>query len=627
MRTKVVVSALFSMVLALAGCADSGSGGNGGDGNQPGDPCTDGATRCTGNTFEACTGGAWTTADQCSRFCDPDAGCVECNAGLNHCVGNDVYACDADGKTAGLVDSCGELFCENGVCADLCADAEASRSYIGCEYFAVDLQNAIEVSPDAPIDFFGTFVCLDSLFGAPTVMRNDIPVCSSGSTIQGECENGGQCPGSLTCAARPVCVLDAQHSPFAIVVSNPHASRTAAVTISNRAGDSHALMVDPGQVTAFYPQDMGFADQSVSGSGIEPLAYRVTSNVPIVAYQFNPLDNVDVFSNDGSLLIPRHAFDVEYLALTWPTLDRRPAKNDYSGYVTVVAWEDDTEVRVTPTADVRPGYGGFAAIPAGTPTTFTLDAFEVLNLQAGPSGDLTGTRIESVNGVTTIGVFAGHEALVIQHGASSCCADHVESMMFPTSTWGMDYAVARSKDRGQNEADVIRILAQTDGTQVTVNPPQGSCPVLDAGEFCTFDIMGDVEITANQPILVGHYLKSVIGGGLFGGSGTGDPALSLAVPSEQYRSTYTFLVPQHYAQQYISVVAPAGGSVTLDGSDVSGQFATFGSGTWSAARIQVQPGQRKLDCAGGCGLTVYGYDDAVSYMFPGGLDLKQIVID
>jgi hypothetical protein len=620
MRTKVAVSSVISLVLALGGCADSGSGGPNGGGD-PNDACTDGATRCTGNTFEACAGGAWTTADQCSRFCDADEGCVDCHAGLNHCVGNDVYACDESGKTAGLVESCGELFCESGFCADLCGDAEASRSYIGCEYYAVDLQNAIEVVGE-PAFLFGC-----ALAGNGAVERNDIPVCSSGSTIAGECENGGQCPDGLTCGTRPVCVLDAQHSPFAIVVSNPHATRPATVTVSNHAGHSQTVMLEPGEVTAFYPQEEGFADQSVKGSSVEALAYRVVSNIPIVAYQFNPLDNVDVFSNDGSLLIPRHAFDVEYLALTWPTLDRRPDRNDYSGYVTVVAWEDGTEVRVTPTADVRPGYGGFEGIEAGTTVTFTLDAFEVLNLQAGPSGDLTGTRVEATDGVTSFGVFAGHEAVLIQNTGSSCCADHVEAMMFPTSTWGKDYVVARSKDRGKSEADTIRILAQADGTQISVNPPQGSCPVLDAGEFCTFDVMGDVEISANHPILVGHYLKSVIEADFFGSSGTGDPALSLAVPSEQYRSSYTFLVPQHYAEQYVSVVAPAGGSVTLDGNDVSGQFASFGSGTWSAARIQVQPGQRRLDCSGGCGLTVYGYDDAVSYMFPGGLDLKQIVID
>src|SRR5690606_38495873 len=42
-------------------------------------------------------------------------------------------------------------------------------------------------------------------------------------------------------------------------------------------------------------------------SALTRAAYRVRSSVPVVAYQFNPLDNVDVFSNDASLLKPVEA--------------------------------------------------------------------------------------------------------------------------------------------------------------------------------------------------------------------------------------------------------------------------------------------------------------------------------
>jgi len=39
-------------------------------------------------------------------------------------------------------------------------------------------------------------------------------------------------------------------------------------------------------------------------------------------------------------------------------------------------------------------------------------------------------------------------------------------------------------------------------------------------------------------------------------------------------------------------------------------------------------GVYKVECTGsGCGIVVMGYSNAVSYMFAGGLDLTQIVID
>jgi hypothetical protein len=203
-------------------------------------------------------------------------------------------------------------------------------------------------------------------------------------------------------------------------------------------------------------------------------------------------------------------------------------------------------------------------------------------------------------------------------------------MMFPASTWGKDYVIARSKSRGQNEPDLLRILAQKDGTSVSIAPApsEGSCGTLNAGEFCDIRVMGDVQITATEPVLIGHYLLSVIEAGFLESEGNGDPAMALAVPFEQYRRKYTFLVPDEYNEQYISVVASTGTDVKLDGTSITGQFEPVGSGVFSAARIEVQPGQHTLDCPdGGCGIEVYGYSDAVSYLFAGGLDLKEIVVD
>ena len=46
-------------------------------------------------------------------------------------------------------------------------------------------------------------------------------------------------------------------------------------------------------------------DLELSGSSTGKFAYRIESNSPITAYQFNPLDNVDVFSNDASCCFPK----------------------------------------------------------------------------------------------------------------------------------------------------------------------------------------------------------------------------------------------------------------------------------------------------------------------------------
>ena len=194
--------------------------------------------------------------------------------------------------------------------------------------------------------------------------------------------------------------------------------------------------------------------------------------------------NANVFSNDASLLIPRTAFDVEYYAITKPSLDRRTGatspergSNPYLGYLAVVAWQDGTIVEITPT--VATLANGTAAIAAGVATTFTLNAHDVLSLQAAGTGDLTGSRIRAVGATPTpIGVFSGHEATVfgsttppsgLTLPSGPCCADHLEDMMFPTSTWGKAFAITRSQIRIPNYADpdLLRIMAQKAGTTAT----------------------------------------------------------------------------------------------------------------------------------------------------------------
>jgi hypothetical protein len=237
------------------------------------------------------------------------------------------------------------------------------------------------------------------------------------------------------------------------------------------------------------------------------------------------------------------------------------------------------------------------------------------------------------------GVFGGHEATAfgettppdMMHPNGPGFADHLEEMLFPSTTWGMTFAIARSKQRS-NEPDYLRILAQKSGTAVTFTPAPsatvaGNCAALNPGEFCDVKIQGDTEISATQPILVGHFLESSTwwNNGQTSFVGTGDPSMAIAVPAEQFRKEYTILVPAQYTENYISIAAAATGGVQLDATAVT--LMPFpGGGTHRAARIMVPAGQHKITCADGCGITVYGYSDGVSYMFAGGLDLKPIVI-
>src|SRR5258708_2543584 len=164
-----------------------------------------------------------------------------------------------------------------------------------------------------------------------------------------------------------VCGLDARHAPYAIVVSNPAAQPTV-VTVANASATSMMYMLQPNEVRTIFPQQDGFPDATMDGTQLAKYAYLVTSTTPVVAYQFNPLNNVDVFSNDASLLLPRTAFDQKYAAVSYATMTRRGptvrGRDDFHGYVTIVAWQDGTQVEVTPTANTMAGRDGTVALLA-----------------------------------------------------------------------------------------------------------------------------------------------------------------------------------------------------------------------------------------------------------------------
>src|SRR6185369_14351284 len=66
-------------------------------------------------------------------------------------------------------------------------------------------------------------------------------------------------------------------------------------------GDLKIINLDPREVDC--STDPRLNDGT--GTCLSSHAFHITSTAPIVAYQFNPLENVNVFSNDASLLLPQ----------------------------------------------------------------------------------------------------------------------------------------------------------------------------------------------------------------------------------------------------------------------------------------------------------------------------------
>ena len=114
--------------------------------------------------------------------------------------------------------------------------------------------------------------------------------------------------------------------------------------------------------------------------------------------------------------------------------------------------------------------------------------------------------------------------------------------------------------------------------------------------------------------------------GPHGGGGGGDPALTIGVPIEQYRSSYSFHAPTNYESSFANITAPVGTNVTIDGQPVAG-FQPIGGSGFSGVRVQLSnagDGDHTIAGDKAFGVQVYGYGQYTSYWYPGGLDLNLI---
>jgi hypothetical protein len=148
--------------------------------------------------------------------------------------------------------------------------------------------------------------------------------------------------------------------------------------------------------------------------------------------------------------------------------------------------------------------------------------------------------------------------------------------------------------------------------------------IAAAGGFVELSSTATFRVSSDKRILVAQYMHSQNAGG-----NSGDPALTLSVPTAQYRTSYQFHAPVNYQSNYVDVMAPTGAAVRLDGVAVSG-FTAIGSSGFGLARVELSntgTGDHAVSADKPVGVQVYGYGRFTSYWYPGGLELAPIDVD
>lgn len=580
--TRLLVGLLLvGLLLGAGACPDEEEAPTVDSGLRP--SCTPGEKRCLGTLYRVCdaSGAAWQQTDcaqssgrclsiggtpQCTALiCDPDSrGCGD--------DGLTTRTCASDGKSWKNGAVCalakGET-CQSGICVNACQFEAKNKQNIGCQFYPVNLENE-------SVDTMG------------------------------------------------------------VVVGNPNKA-TATVKLFNPDKLLETRQIKGGQLTTFLIVAGAYM---VKGTDQKKHAFKLLSDLPVAAYQFSPLNKAEQRSNDASLLLASTALGKSYFVLSAPV-----TSTGTKSTVTIVGTEAGTQVTVTPSVATLAG-GPVPALKAGQAYTATLGDQEILQLVATADGaDLTGTRVK---GLKPIAVFGGHTCANIPRGKTYC--DHIQEQMFPVETWGQGYLAAKFMPRGAHaEDDLWRVMGSEDGTTVTLQgaPELGTTVKVNAGTTYDFTTSKAFVLKGDRPIALGHYIQSeqevvppldslVYTDGFqtvkgctqdVGHTNMGDPALAVSVPWIQFRKEYTFLTPDTYRYDFITLTFPYGVTspdVLLDGKPATLTLFSVGDTGYSFARLRVTDGPHHISAATTFGIEVYGYDCNVSYAYSGGQDLKAI---
>jgi hypothetical protein len=627
------------LALALAAC-----------GNDPtGDVCTPGAQRCENNAFEVCgdDGAGFVTQEDCSAtqtVCLIGEGCLTCMPNSRTCDGFSVLRCNPSGTGFDTIAECdpeNSDVCFGGTCINACQLANDSRSYEGCEYYAVDLDNAVVANQ-------GTAAAQQF-----SVVLSNASELVARVTVEIWCDSLDAANPVLNCTEGQPFVLD----EFPL-----------------QPGGLKIVDLDPREVDGSTSPELNDGP----GTFRSMHAFRITSSAPLIAYQFNPLENVNVFSNDASLLLPAPSLAARYLVLSWPqTLATTEVAEtnggiDLRAFLTIVGMHDDTPISVRLSTRILGG-ADIPASEAGEVLQLTLDRFEVINLETDDfNADFTGTSVESLDVDKPVAVFTGSEASDVPRFDSflerQCCADHLEQQLFPEVALGTQFVAVKTPLRSTyveqagwdvsvvpDEPEWWRILATAEDTSIGTNlPPPNDAFFLQRGDSVIFSSERDFVVNSSKPISFGQFPGSQLTTGipstLPGGERPpgGDPSFILVPPVQQWRTKYLFLVPNKYAFDFLLLAVPVGETLIYDGlpletvldceyepigmlpngdemTEYQGIRCPLSMPTPTDPGLQ-DDGVHQIESHGGgaFGLVVWGWDSFVSYGYPGGTNVSLI---
>ena len=505
--------------------------------------------------------------------------------------------------------------CSAGVCVDNpCDAATQSKSSVGCEYWAVNLDHILFGS------CFAAYVT--NTWTTPVHIKVDLdgqalPIAQfaripsgQGSQIKYDAydETAGLAPGNVA-----ILFLAQQPNIFGPPIAEPCP-----------AGITPALA----------------ADGAVHGTTVGK-AFHITTDAPVVGYQIFPYGGGDAAITHATLLLPTSAWDTNYIAVN--AYKKSQVSGNEGGVPTldVVANEDGTQVTISPVAPIVAGTG-VPGTATGQPVTYSLNKGQYLQITQ--DDELTGSAVQSNKPVA---FFGGNACMNIPADAVAC--DSGGQQIPPVRALGHEYAAVRYRGRNGNADESVpwRFVGAVDGTQLTYVPaaPPGAPSSLSSGQLVEINAPGPFVVKsqdANHPFYAAAFMT---GGDAF--NGEGDPEFVNIVPTAQYLDSYVFFTDPTYPETNLVLVRAknAGGAFGDVELDCAGSITGWQTlGDYQYARVDLVTGafQSVNGCSNGrhyihgtapFGVTVWGWGSSASlpfsstyasYAYPAGAGVKPV---
>jgi len=365
------------------------------------------------------------------------------------------------------------------------------------------------------------------------------------------------------------------------------------------------------------------------------VAFHLTSTAPVNVVTMYPFGGARSFLPTASLALPVAGWGKEHVLLNaWEANDAEPSAQ-------IMAAEDDTVVTINPVAAIERG-PGIEPGPAHVPVTYRMNKGEYLQLVQW--NELTGSIVTSDKPTSIVG---GHGCPFLPSTQGTC--DILAQQLPSFEQWGNEYVGVGYRPRLGDEYESLyyRIVAAKDDTRLDYDPavPPGAPVHLSAGEVATFTSgTGEAFVVRSQdlehPIYLGAYMT---GGSAY--SGEGDPEYVNVVPSAQYLNTYSFYADPSYGDTSLVIVrAKTNGEfkdVWLECAGNLTGFQPIGTrGQYEFVRVDLarkgrtgqtfgegkvcRNGLHRMKSEGPFGATVWGWDYAASYAYPGGMGLRRL---